>query len=489
MGQFGEKLRKQREQRGVTLDAVSNTTKISTRMLKALEDERFDQLPGGVFNKGFVRAYARQIGLDAEEAVSDYLDALRESQAQALAIMPDFRALRQESVEPSKATVPAGGGVSPPDVHAGVSRDVSKDVRQDPHPPMAPRQDARPPAAPEAQLQKTPERVPAERPRKKLIEERPARPNFQPAVRIPWGIVAAGLLVIALLLAFLSYHPRRARSAASTEPARESQIAAATQPEKPAGQSVDTLPAASGATSPASSGSASSSGTPASTSAASRLPSVGTSLNASGTAGSSSGTTPAPSAAVPTPAAPASSRPLAQSSSTDDLPESSSTNSPVSPGQSSQSSAGPLAPSGVSAPPSGASASSSTTARALSTPKSTTPDASSSTPHSATATPSPLAARAKAPSTFTLLIRAEETSSVSITADGKPVAQETLIAPAGTSVRAAQEIVVRAGNAAGLVFVLNGKTLPRQGQPGEARTFLFDANGVHIIVPSGPSVP
>jgi len=56
LGAFGDKLRKQRELRGIELDAISNTTKISTRMLRALEEEHFDQLPGGVFNKGFVRA-------------------------------------------------------------------------------------------------------------------------------------------------------------------------------------------------------------------------------------------------------------------------------------------------------------------------------------------------------------------------------------------------------------------------------------------------
>src|SRR6202167_5726194 len=79
VGAFGEKLRKQREQRGIALDAISNTTKISTRMLRAIEEEHFDQLPGGVFNKGFVRAYARQVGLNEEEAVADYLAALREN--------------------------------------------------------------------------------------------------------------------------------------------------------------------------------------------------------------------------------------------------------------------------------------------------------------------------------------------------------------------------------------------------------------------------
>src|SRR5207302_459969 len=60
--------------------------------LRALEEEHFDQLPGGVFNKGFVRAYARQVGLDEEEAVADYLAALRESQIRQQSILPDFRA-------------------------------------------------------------------------------------------------------------------------------------------------------------------------------------------------------------------------------------------------------------------------------------------------------------------------------------------------------------------------------------------------------------
>jgi len=106
VGAFGEKLRKQREQRGIALDAISNTTKISPRMLRALEDEHFDQLPGGVFNKGFVRAYARQVGLDEEEAITDYLTALRESQIRQQSILPDFRA-------PAGKPSEAGAGHTP----------------------------------------------------------------------------------------------------------------------------------------------------------------------------------------------------------------------------------------------------------------------------------------------------------------------------------------------------------------------------------------
>ncbi len=79
MGSFGERLKRTRENRKITLDQVATATKISARMLKALEDEKFDQLPGGIFNKGFVRSYARFLGIDEGQAVADYLQASGES--------------------------------------------------------------------------------------------------------------------------------------------------------------------------------------------------------------------------------------------------------------------------------------------------------------------------------------------------------------------------------------------------------------------------
>ncbi|MFZ0481545.1 MAG: RodZ domain-containing protein [Terriglobales bacterium] len=76
---FGEKLKLEREKRKITLDQISSTTKIGTRMLQALEDEKFNQLPGGIFNKGFVRAYARTLGLDEDQTIADYLEASGEA--------------------------------------------------------------------------------------------------------------------------------------------------------------------------------------------------------------------------------------------------------------------------------------------------------------------------------------------------------------------------------------------------------------------------
>ena len=69
---FGESLKREREMRGVTLEEISLATRIATRFLRAIESEQWDQLPGGVFNRGFVRSFARYLGLDEENTVAEY---------------------------------------------------------------------------------------------------------------------------------------------------------------------------------------------------------------------------------------------------------------------------------------------------------------------------------------------------------------------------------------------------------------------------------
>jgi cytoskeleton protein RodZ len=81
VGTFGERLQREREMRGVTLEEIAEATKIGTRSLRALEQQEFDKLPGGIFNKGFVRAYARFLGLDEDQAVTEYLEAYNEAVA------------------------------------------------------------------------------------------------------------------------------------------------------------------------------------------------------------------------------------------------------------------------------------------------------------------------------------------------------------------------------------------------------------------------
>lgn len=90
VGSFGERLRREREMRGVSLDDIAEATKIGTRLLRALEEEHFELLPGGIFNKGFVRAYAKYLGLNEDEAVTDYLAAAGESS-------PDPRVIAEQN--------------------------------------------------------------------------------------------------------------------------------------------------------------------------------------------------------------------------------------------------------------------------------------------------------------------------------------------------------------------------------------------------------
>ena len=88
---------------------------------------------------------------------------------------------------------------------------------------------------------------------------------------------------------------------------------------------------------------------------------------------------------------------------------------------------------------------------------------------------------------MTLVIRANETSWIAVTADGQPVSQETLIAPVHTSFHATRQIVARIGNAAGVTFVWNGQEIPAQGAEFEVKTFLFDASGMRILPSPQPA--
>src|ERR1043165_3805259 len=75
---FGEQLRLAREARGVTLRHISDQTRISIRYLEAIEADDYKRLPGGIFNRSFIKAYAKQIGFDEKEAVEGYLRTARE---------------------------------------------------------------------------------------------------------------------------------------------------------------------------------------------------------------------------------------------------------------------------------------------------------------------------------------------------------------------------------------------------------------------------
>ena len=75
---IGEKLRLARETRGIALRDISDQTRISMRYLEAIESDDYRRLPGGIFNRSFIRAYAKFIGYDEDQAVDEYARTLRE---------------------------------------------------------------------------------------------------------------------------------------------------------------------------------------------------------------------------------------------------------------------------------------------------------------------------------------------------------------------------------------------------------------------------
>lgn len=304
MPSFGERLKQEREKRKITLEQISVSTKIGTRMLQALEEDNFSQLPGGIFNKGFVRAYSRFVGLDEDQTVAEYLEA----SGDAPLIPPEPAEFEDEDRE----------------VEEKVSRGSSA-------------------AAPARQL--------------------------------PWGWFAALLLVVALALSFWSHrrweHPR---------------------------PSLPPTPTATGTQSPAPQLSGQASGQP----------------NGAGSP-----------VLVKNSSAPASS-PIAGS-------------------------ARPVAPK---------------TSQGL-----------------APALP------AATPGEFTLVIQAREDSWISITADDRTVSSELLVAGSQRTVRGRREIIVKAGNAGGIDFRLNGNKLNTGGESGEVRTLTFGPQGVLPNAPAPPSTP
>ncbi len=112
MGAFGDRLRREREMRGITLDEIAESTKIARRHLEALESEGFGELPGGIFNKGFVRAYARFLGIDEDQAVADYSAANHEEPEAEDKFPLDIHAKPNRELNPRRSYLPIAFSVA-----------------------------------------------------------------------------------------------------------------------------------------------------------------------------------------------------------------------------------------------------------------------------------------------------------------------------------------------------------------------------------------
>ncbi|HTT24883.1 MAG TPA: RodZ domain-containing protein [Candidatus Sulfotelmatobacter sp.] len=369
MSEFGDKFRKAREKRELSFDDVSNVTKISPRMLQAIEEEHFDQLPGGVFNRGFIRAYAKHLGMNSEDAVNDYLACLRQAQI---------------------------------DSHLGwdTPKQPDRHESQAPTPPVP--RPFKPVAQPPVQVEELPE---LQLPR--IQDVRPPKKEYLrgPSQEIPWLRIAAAVCLLIAALLLWTRHSRSIKAARAT-PASISAPAAQT----PVTVAAAAPPQAAPSSSPL-----------------------------------------APPLAVPAPVAQATTQ-TAQPTPRADAPKST------------------PAPAATPA-----------------TTASTDPDAvkvqkkGDVTIRSFGATAAKPAEQSA--TRLTLVVRASENSWVSVTSDGQPLTQETLIAPAATSFHATREFVVRVGNAAGVSFLWNGEEIPPQGGEAEAKTLIFDAQGMHAAAP------
>jgi len=73
---LGEKLRQAREERGISISEVAEQTRISSLYLESIEKDDYKILPGGIFNKGFIKSYAKYIGYDEHQALQEYQKAV-----------------------------------------------------------------------------------------------------------------------------------------------------------------------------------------------------------------------------------------------------------------------------------------------------------------------------------------------------------------------------------------------------------------------------
>ena len=349
-------------------------------MLQAIEAEHFDQLPGGVFNRGFIRAYAKHLGIDSEDAVNDYLACLRQAQI---------------------------------DSHNG----WDAEIHPDPHEPATPNPTVRvfKPVAKVEPAPPTPVQV-EELPELQLprIEHvRPPKKEYlgRPSSGIPWIRVAAAVCLLIAVFFLWSRYTRGTRAARATPVSAPASQPPAKSAEVAPPQSAQTAPAP---TQPAQS--------------ANPAPA------------------PAPSTQLANPS-PITSAQSAQPTQPTPQP----VTHPPAPAPNAESSADPNA---VKVEKKG-----DVTVRSF--------GAAGAKPAEKTAT------------TLKLVVRATENSWISVTADGQLLTQETLIAPAATSFHATRELIVRVGNAAGVSFLWNGQELAPQGAESEAKTFVFDADGMH----------
>ena len=150
---FGAWLRRHRELREISLREIADTSKISLRYLEALEEERFDLLPAQIFAKGFLRQYARYVGIDPEETVNFFLTASQPEEEAPEVVEARERTRRKPLAGWTYLAVALVAALVLLVLAWGLTR-LNPEARGEPEPPASPE-------TPAAAVELPPSRVPA----------------------------------------------------------------------------------------------------------------------------------------------------------------------------------------------------------------------------------------------------------------------------------------------------------------------------------------
>src|SRR5437868_7578254 len=88
---LGEKLRQAREAKGIKIGEVAEQTRISPLYIESIENDDYRSLPGGIFNRGFVKSYAKYVGVDEQEALADYARLLNDTEGNDVEEVKTYR--------------------------------------------------------------------------------------------------------------------------------------------------------------------------------------------------------------------------------------------------------------------------------------------------------------------------------------------------------------------------------------------------------------
>jgi Helix-turn-helix domain len=236
MASFGDTLKRERELRDITLREISDATKINIRYLEALEQNRFESLPGGLFNKGFIRAYSTYIGVDGETMVNCYLQEIAGRKPSAAAFAGDTPpGVLRPSESPKRRAEPhedQGSNGRPLKITFGTPSAEAGPARATPVSPTAvPRLV---PAVDRGPAARADDRAPDSQPRAVThIEDagEPAVPSrVLPAILTLTGVAAACFVVLALIFGRAHSNGQATSSGAKIEnPAQPVTIGAETQ--------------------------------------------------------------------------------------------------------------------------------------------------------------------------------------------------------------------------------------------------------------------